>query len=210
MKIIDLSYDIHDKMVHFKGDPLPEVKNFKSIENDGYNIKELHIGTHTSTHVDAPYHFIKNGKSVDQLDPFSYSGIVQVIDASHDYIISEEIIKNAILNKIFLYTGSNLQWEKISEFENYAYLDKKAAELIVKKNINLVGIDSPSVEDPKNNKFPVHKKLLKNNVLIIENLNSNQLKDLVNKNIFVITLPLKIKNGDGSPARVIAIKGEII
>jgi arylformamidase len=206
MNIFDLTYDIENGMVHFKGDPIPRIKQVKSINKDGYNVKKIIIGTHTSTHVDSPSHFIENGKSVDKVDVFSYSGIVSVIDASKYDKITPELIKIVSNKKIFFYTGSNLEWNKYKTFKNYSYITKETAEMIVKKNVDLVGIDSPSIEEPNNKDFPAHKILLGNNVLIIENLNSIELKKLVGKVVFVLTLPLKIKEGDGSPARVIAFE----
>lgn len=206
MKIIDLTYDIYENMPHFKGDPVPKIRNVKSIDKDGYNVKELNIGTHTSTHVDAPSHFIREGKSVEELDPFSYSGLVQVIDASDREFIDEEIVGRVFMQKIFFYTGSNLSWDNISEFDKFSYISEKAAKMLIKKNVNLVGIDSPSVEDPLNSEFPAHKTLLGNGALIIENLNSKELKNLVGKVIMVFAFPLRIRNGDGSPARVICIE----
>ncbi|MGC8619907.1 MAG: cyclase family protein [Thermoplasmata archaeon] len=205
MKIVDLSYDIRSKMVHFKGDPVPSIKNIKFIERDGYNIKELYFGTHTSTHVDAPSHFIKEGKSVDQLDAMAYSGLVQILDVSSSAFIDQNAVKNVFLDKVFFYTGSNENWYKMQEFEKYAFITENAAKDLVKKGVKLVGLDSPSVEDPKNLEFSAHKILLKNGTLIIENLNSMELKNLINKVVLVIALPLKIYDGDGSPARVIAI-----
>jgi len=206
MKIIDLTYDINTNMPHFKGDPVPEIRNVKSIDMDGYNVKELNIGTHTSTHVDAPSHFIKEGKSVDDLDPFSYSGFVQVVDASDREFIDEEIVKKVFMQKVFFYTGSNMPWDNMFEFDKFSYISEKAAKMLIGKNVNLVGIDSPSVEDPLNSEFPTHKTLLRNGALIIENLNSKELKNLVGKVIMVFAFPLRIRNGDGSPVRVICIE----
>ena len=205
MRIIDLSYDIRANMVHFKGDPVPNIKNVKVLEKDGYNVKELYLGTHTSTHVDAPSHFIKNGKSVDELDTLAYSGYVQVLDASSSDFIDEKIVKDVFMERVFFYTGSNRNWYRMTEFKKFSYITEGAAKALVKKNVKLVGLDSPSVEDPENAKFPAHKTLLGNNTLIIENLNSRKVKILINKVVFAIALPLKIFNSDGSPARVIAI-----
>ncbi|MGC8672984.1 MAG: cyclase family protein [Thermoplasmata archaeon] len=205
MKVFDLTYDIKSNMVHFKGDPIPLIKNVKNIEKDGYNVKEIYMGTHTSTHVDAPSHFIVGGKSVEMLNPLSYSGIVQIVDASDVDFIDEEIVRKVSIERVFFYTGSNTNWDHMLEFEKFSFITESAAKILVKKGVKLVGIDSPSVEDPSNHEFAAHKILLGNETLIIENLNSIELKKIAGKVMFVIALPLRILNGDGSPARVIAI-----
>ncbi|BBD73121.1 hypothetical protein HS1genome_1510 [Sulfodiicoccus acidiphilus] len=61
-------------MPYYPGDPVPSVKQFKSLDKDGVNLKEIHLGSHSGTHVDAPAHFVKDAPSLDQLDPMAYSG----------------------------------------------------------------------------------------------------------------------------------------
>jgi Predicted metal-dependent hydrolase len=206
MKVYDLTFEIENGMVHFEGDPVPKIIQVKSIKENGYNVKEIHMGTHTSTHIDAPSHFIEGGASVEKIDPLALCGIYQVIDASEKKGITKEVIQKAKNEKVLFYTGSNLEWNVEKIFKNYSYITREAAEEIVNKGIKVVGIDSPTVEEPYEKNFPTHKILLGNNVLIIENLNSKLLKSIVGKSVLVIALPLKIKDGDGSPVRVLAIE----
>lgn len=206
MRVIDLTYEIEDEMVHFEGDPIPKIYQYKSIKENGYNVKEIHIGTHTSTHIDAPSHFIEKGKSIDKLDPLELFGIYQIIDASQKKEIDKSIAENIKNEKIIFYTGSNLSWNTQKIFKNYSYITKDAAYEIIKRGVKVVGIDSPTIEEPNNTEFPAHKILLGNNVIVIENLNSKHLKEIVGKSVLLIALPLKIKDADGSPARVLAFE----
>ena len=67
MKIIDLTLTISEKIPTFSGSPQPNFINWESIEKDGYNLELLFLSTHTGTHIDAPYHFVKKGKKLIKL-----------------------------------------------------------------------------------------------------------------------------------------------
>ena len=67
MKIIDLTLTISEKIPTFPGSPQPNFINWESIEKDGYNLELLFLSTHTGTHIDAPYHFVKKGQKIDQI-----------------------------------------------------------------------------------------------------------------------------------------------
>ncbi len=203
LKIHDLSLPIKDGMPYFGGDPIPEVKQYKSIERDGYNIKELKIGTHTGTHLDAPAHFIKGGKTLDQLDLSDLRGAGTCIS----YNPTEGIkLPEHHYEIVFLYTGYNNNWDKFSTFENFSYIDKLDAKKLRDYGAKLVGIDSPSAEVSGSKNFEAHRILLGSSIPIVENLNSKTLSPLINHNFIVQVLPILIKDGDGAPARVVAIE----
>lgn len=188
-------------MPYFEGDPIPEVKQFKRIETDGYNVKELRIGTHTGTHIDAPSHFIEGGKTVDRLELSDLSGIGTCIsyDPSKEVVLPQEKYKI-----IFLYTGYNLNWNNFKIFRDYSYIKKEDAQELSDYGARMVGIDSPTAEIPNSSDFKTHKILLGNFIPIVENLNSEHLRNLVNHSFMVQVTPLLIRNGDGAPVRVIA------
>lgn len=203
LKTYDLSIPYTQDMPYFSGDPVPEIKQFKTIERDGYNIKELNIGTHTGTHIDAPSHFIRGGRSIDQIDLSELRGLATCItyDPKRELKLPEQHF-----DIILLYTGYNLRWNEFRIFENYSYIDKGHAQIMRDSGIRMVGIDSPTAESPDPGNFDTHKTLLGSSIPIIENLNSENLKSLVNKSFLVQVIPLLIRDGDGSPARVIAIE----
>jgi kynurenine formamidase len=203
LKIFDLSIPYEAGMPYFKGDPVPEVKQFKTIERDGYNVKELKIGTHTGTHIDAPSHFIEGGKSVDQLEISDLWGIGTCIPYDPHRKMELPLQQYEI---IFLYTGYNLKWHEFKIFENYSYIKKEDAEKLREYGVKLVGIDSPTAESQDSGNFDSHKILLAGSIPIVENLNSESLKSVVNHSFLVQVTPLLIRDGDGSPARVVAIE----
>jgi len=203
MEIYDLSFQIEDGMPYFRGDPVPRIDQYKSIDHDGYNIKNLNFGTHTGTHVDAPAHFIKNGRTIDKFSPLELSGIGTCISYTPGRGIK---LPDQKFNILLLYTGYNEKWNNFKEFEDFTYIDKDDAIKIKEFGAKVVGIDSPSAERAGSLNFETHHILLGNDIPIIENLNSSVLKNLINKSFYLIAIPLSIKEGDGSPLRVVAME----
>ncbi|MEM3667719.1 MAG: cyclase family protein, partial [Thermoplasmatales archaeon] len=141
MKIHDLSVYIEDGMPYFEGDPVPSVKQYKSIQRDGYNLKSINIGSHTGTHIDAPSHFIPGGLSVEDLSLDRLCGFGTIIkyDPKEKLVLPEQKF-----DIILLYTGYNEKWEEYSVFRDFSYIKKEDAEEIRKYGVKVVGIDSPS------------------------------------------------------------------
>ena len=67
-EIVDLSILIENNMIYYPGDPEPELSKYITLEEDGCQVMKLNIGTHTGTHMDAPAHFVKNGKTIDNVN----------------------------------------------------------------------------------------------------------------------------------------------
>ncbi len=201
MKAFDLSFPYEDGMPYFEGDPEPSVEQFKEYERDGYRIKKLVLGTHTGTHIDAPAHFIKDGKTVDQLDPLDLSGDGTCLqyDPEKGLDLPEEHYKI-----LLLFTGYNLGWGKFKKFKDFSYINEQDAEALKSYGVRLVGIDSPSAERSGSTNFQTHKILLGSSIPIVENLNSFALQNLLNRKFNVFIFPMLVKNGDGAPTRVIA------
>ncbi len=104
-------------------------------------------------------------------------------------------------SSIFFYTGWQKNLKKDNYFTENPGLDISAAKYLSSKNINLVGIDSPSIDLGKDESFSVHHILSKNNILIVENLAN--LNKISSKEFNFTILPLKLKNATGSPVRAI-------
>ncbi len=190
--IIDLSVPIENGMPYFPGDPKPKIEK---IEKD-YIIHELFLSTHTGTHVDVPYHFISEGKKLDEIDLTKFSGKAYVLDAEGKDLRS---LNPPSADILLIYTGSSKLWKKGWDMSNYSTIDEDFAKVIVRKGYKLVGIDSPSIGNNK-----VHRILLSNEILIVENLSYN-LEKIKGKFVDFISLPLPLKGTDGSPIRAIAI-----
>ncbi|MEM0134152.1 MAG: cyclase family protein [Thermoplasmatales archaeon] len=203
MRIYDLSMPIEEGMPYFKGDPIPEVRQFKNIREDGYNMKELTIGTHTGTHLDAPSHFIEGGKTVDQLDILDLRGRATCISYEP---MNELDLPEEHYDIILLYTGYNKNWKNFKTFENFSYIKGEDARKLRDYGVKLVGIDSPSAEIQNSKGFETHHILLGASIPIAENLNSIPLSGLVGHSFTVQVVPIIVKDGDGAPARIIALE----
>ncbi len=169
------------------------------------------LSTHTGTHMDAPSHFVKNGNPIDKIsvDRFVSKAILfKIPKGSNETINLENIVdlqQSIEENDVVLFSTG---WERKVKEENYFSnpgLSEEVAKLLVERKVNMVGIDSPSIDVSTNTGFGVHKILLSNDVLIIENLCNLYALEHRSRFEFVAT-PLKLRDASGSTMRAIAIK----
>ena len=209
MKVVDLTLTVSEKIPTFPGSPKPHFIEWETIPKDGYNLELLFLSTHTGTHIDAPFHFVKNGKKIHEIAPerLVNEAVLIRIGKNSNRSISKTAIQNfeqkngKIENgsTVIFHTGWQKNLNKEFYFTENPGLSVSAAKYLVSKKINMVGIDSPSIDLGTDSKFSVHHILAKNNILIVENLaNLNKIKS---NNFHLITSPLKLKNATGSPIR---------
>jgi kynurenine formamidase len=212
MKLCDLTLTVSEKILTFPGSPQPHFIEWAELKKDQYNLEMLFLSSHTGTHIDAPYHFIKRGKKIHQIEPgrFLRDAMLVKIAAKSNYAITKsDILKfekeNWVIpphSTIVFATGWNDNLKRRNFFEENPGLDVSAARYLAFKKTNLVGIDSPSIDVGKNSAFSSHHILLQNDVLILENLcNLGEIKSIKFK---LVALPLKLQGTTGSPVRAIA------
>ena len=213
MKVIDLTLTISENIPVFPGSPKPNFINWESIEKDGYNLELLFLSTHTGTHIDAPYHFLREGQKIHQIvtKRLVTEAVLIKIRKSSDKAITKNDIerfekKHEIIDDgstVIFHTG----WQKNLQEKHYFIknpgLSISAAKYLASKKINLVGIDSPSIDLGKDDKFSVHHILAKNGILIVENLAN--LDKIHSEKFHLIVAPLKLKNATGSPVRAMGL-----
>ncbi len=213
MKVIDLTLTISEKIPTFPGSPQPNFINWESIEKDGYNLELLFLSTHTGTHIDAPFHFVKKGQKIDQIMPkrlVNEAVLIKIRKGANQAITKTDIQKFEKKfgliddgSTVIFHTGWQKNLNKKFYFLKNPGLATSAAKYLASKKINLVGIDSPSIDLGKDAKFSVHHILAKNGILIVENLAN---LDKINSEEFhLIVAPLKLKNATGSPVRAMAL-----
>lgn len=212
MKPLDLTLTISESIPSFPGSPKPKFIRWSDIKNDGYNLELLFLSSHTGTHIDAPYHFVKNGLKINQISIDRLIGeaiLINVPKTKNGSITKSDILsfenKNGKIpehSSIFFNTGWQKNLKKNFYFTENPGLDKSSANYLVSKNANLVGIDSPSIDLGKDESFSVHHILSKNNILIVENLAN--LEKIPSKKFNFTILPLKLKDATGSPVRAVA------
>jgi kynurenine formamidase len=214
MKVVDLTLEITSDMITFPGYPLPTFIKWSKFDTQGYISEVMFLGTHTGTHIDAPFHFNPNGQTIDQVEVNRYicdnAILMKVQKYSNETITSDDIIRNSeykIKEKdtIVFSTG----WEnQINEKDNYIKnnpgLSKDAAEYLVEKKVNAVAIDCPSIDIGTDSGFIAHKILLSNEILVVENLCN--LHRFNNRKFMLLITPLKLIGSSGSPIRAIGIE----
>ena len=209
MKLFDISIPISNKTLVYKDDvPFEIQKKITKIDNGSITTSNISMSSHTGTHIDAPHHFFNDGITIDEINPELFIGstyVAEILD--HDEQIGEKQIENITIpngiSRILFKTNNSTLWKKHEVQSNFTSLSLYAAEWLINNNIQLVGIDYLSVDTFTTSSFPIHQKLLKNNVIILEGLDLSR----ISQGIYtLICFPLNIISGDGSPARAILIE----
>ena len=168
---------------------------------------------HCGTHIDAPKHYCPTCPSIDQLDISTFIGEAYVADIPKKPLekITREDLEKVIKyvkpgDMLFIRTGWEEKWPS-KEYESmYPYFSPDVVDLIVNSGIKVLGIDTPGPDAPirsgERKGDPLHIGILSRGIPIIENLTN--LKKVLGKRIFVIAVPINIKNATGAPVRVLA------
>jgi len=212
MKIIDLTLTVSDKIPTFPGSPQPNLIPWENIKEDGYNLELLFLSSHTGTHMDAPYHFLEKGAKIHEISLkklVSEAALIQSRKGSGESITKTDIQKFEKksgkidgFSSVIFQTGWQRNLQKKYYFTKNPGLSVSAAKYLASKKISLVGIDSPSIDLGKDDKFSVHQIFAKKGILIVENLAN--LDKIKSSKFHLVVLPLKLKNATGSPVRAIA------
>lgn len=195
MKIYDISQEVFSCRV-YPGDPSPEKKVLCSMENgDLYNLTQFSMCAHNGTHIDAPFHFIKDGKTVDQVDLNIFVGMAYV--AEHcGTVLAEDAAK--IIEKAKKY---GRKAEKRILIKGKAELSERAAEVFARAQILLFGNESQTV-GPENAPMKVHQMLLGSGVVLLEGICLSSVSEGV---YFLNAAPLNLSGADGAPCRAVLI-----
>ena len=204
MKLYDATLPMEEGMVTFPGDPVFQVTPISRLNEGGaFELSRLSLGTHGGTHVDPPKHYLEGGAGVDALPLDALVGPGVVLDMRGRAFIDRDALEQACLGrckKILLKTDSGLLLKERTFREDYVHLTESGAGFLIEQEISLVGIDSLSIERYGNPGAPVHRALLEAGIVIVEGAN---LVEIPPGPYEIFCLPLRIKDADGSPARLI-------
>ena len=212
MKIIDLSFVIENGMPTC-GTPWHQnvsITHLGKLEEVGRNTHAVTFGSHTGTHMDAPFHFMPGGRTIEDTPLDVVCGEISVVDFSHikaGQTVRLEDVKGLKITERMLFRFDWFKnWKTPAYYKDFPYFEEDAVDYLISRGIKLMAMDTPSPDDGSNinskEDSPNHKKLLKEDVVIVEYLNDTDKIDLSRKHTLV-ALPLKIKGSDGSPSRVI-------
>jgi arylformamidase len=198
MKIYDISQEVFGCQV-YPGDPTPKKRVISSMEKgDLYNLTAFSMCAHNGTHIDAPFHFIKDGKTVDSVSLDTFIGMAYV--AEHNGIVSADDATE-ILEKA---KKQNSEVAKRILIKGDAEVSAEAAKVFAESNILLLGNESQTV-GPENAPMEVHLILLGAGAVLLEGIRLAEVSEGV---YFLNAAPLNLSGADGSPCRAILIAAE--
>ena len=183
----------------YPGDPQPSFNRLTLIEKDGHNTHRICINNHFGTHIDAPWHMLQDGKRLGEFPINKFVSNAVLFDVRGQGEIDVDLYGVREHSIILLRTDHTKYISSPDFFETNPVVSKKFADKIVKNRLNIVGIDSYTID---NAPFEIHKYLFQHDILVLENLIN---LDKINARTFrLIILPLKLDNIDGAPCRVVA------
>jgi arylformamidase len=204
-KWIDISVTIKPGMAHWPDNPAIKVDRMLDMnKGDVCNVSVLSFGSHTGTHMDAPLHFIKNGKGLDKMPLDATIGPARVIEIKDKEAVKVEEIANQKIKageRILFKTRNSTRSWKTDEFDkNFVYISKEAAAFLARAKVMTVGIDYLSVGGFFKDGKETHDALLGAGIWVIEGLNLSKVKA---GRYELNCLPIKVLNSDGAPARAL-------
>ena len=184
----------------------PGVKRADLPAGLGWALEFLTLTTHSGTHLDAPRHFIPNGRTIDEFPLERFMGRARVVHVPARRLmgasdLNPEAFKGA--SRVLFKTRNSDLWKKEGFDPDFVGLDISAARLLVESGVKLVGIDYLSIEPYHAPGHPVHRFLLSHDMLILEGLNLSRVPE---GEYDLICLPLKVVGGEASPVRAV-LKG---
>ena len=195
MKIYDISQQLPNCQV-YPGDPRPEIRRSSSIEKgDLYNLTEVSMCAHNGTHVDAPFHFINTGNSIENVPLSKTVGFAYV--AVHEGDITASEAENIICKAEKTSTDA----AKKILIKGNAILSEEGARVFAERGIDLIGSEFQSV-GPSSAPMAVHKILLKKEIVLLEGIRLANVPEGVH---FLCAAPLSIVGSDGAPCRAILV-----
>lgn len=205
MEIFDISLEIAEDMPLYRGrrEKKPKIERIRTLD-EGANETRLTLETHTGTHVDAPLHMLPSDISIDRIPPSQLMGPAVVLEIRNRSEITVEDLKPQealLLPEHFVLLKTDNSFQDLSR-DDFTYLTESAARFLVTKKLKGVGIDALGIERNQEG-HPTHRVLLEHGLMVIEGL---FLRDIDPGLYFLVVLPLKIRGGDGAPARAVLVR----
>ncbi len=210
IKIIDLTNSISPAMPVFPGTESPVLQKANTLEKDGFIETVITMSSHTGTHVDAPAHMFADGLTLDEFPIEHFIGNAALLEfTGHGTRIDVQDLEQYArlladeVEFVILRTGWSQYWGTDQYLAGFPSLTEAAATWLSQFHIKAIGIDAISIDAMDSLTFSVHKILMQQNILIVENL-TNLATLEVNQFVFSV-MPLKTQSADGSPARAVAM-----
>lgn len=208
-RMFDVTLSIRPGMLAYPGDPVVTIERTSNMrDGDVSNLSVVSMSTHTGTHVDPPMHFVDGGATIDQLSLDTLVGDTVVADMRGVGTIGAAELERAALpldvERVLFLTDWSARWaEESPAFSDTAgCVSVEGARWLVDRKVRLVGTDFISIEGTGDPTYPVHRALLGTGIAVVEGLD---LRDVPAGRYTLWCLPLKLRDGDGGPARVVLV-----
>jgi arylformamidase len=210
MKIFDITLPISATTLVWPGDPPVTIERVQKIEEGSEdNLSRIAMGVHTGTHVDAPWHFIADGKKLEDVPLDVFIGLAQVVEIGDDVsVITAEVIRRAGINpdipRILFKTHNSTWWRRGERqfHSDYVGVSADGAQHLIDVGMKLVGIDYLSIA-PYTQTAEPHRILLKSGVVILESVDLSRVET---GEYMLYCLPLKLSGVEGAPVRAVLVR----
>jgi kynurenine formamidase len=215
-RLVDLSVPVGPGTVVYPGDPTPALAPHSTIARNGFNLLDVHIGSQTGTHVDAPYHFEDDAPRIDEVPLERFLGPAVVVDATaagergritwtHLEPVADLLGDGVV---VLLHTGWSEHYGSPAYFAN-PFLDAGACRRLLEAGVRTICIDAINLDETPDDEhpgegFPVHHLIAQAGGVIGENFRNLDRVDWAAP--FVMCLPIALQAADGAPVRAVAVE----
>ena len=215
-RVVDLSRRVDGNTQVYPGDPEVYLEPATTLAAHGVNVLGVHIGSHSGTHVDAPYHFVEDGARIDELDPRLFVGPAAVLDVRgkgpRERVTAGDLrpYENRISGGVIAVVRTG--WEEhygTPLYYDHPFLDRGAAQLLLDAGVRTVAVDALNVDETvlegeQPDGYPAHHLILGAGGVIAENLANLGAIDFPEP--LISLLPIKLGGSDGAPVRAVAME----
>ena len=203
MKIYDISLTLSPSTVRWvTSQPLELIERKRMRRGDTNNSSSIHVSVHAGTHVDAPFHFLPEGKTIESLPLDFFIGPARVCSLDVENQITAADVRRLDLAgelRILFKTRNSALLQKPSYDPSFVSFSVDAAEALAQLGVRLVGLDYLSVARA-DEQVPVHRAFLDHGVVLLEGADLSQVAD---GRYELICLPVKLAGSDGAPCRAV-------
>lgn len=202
---IDISVPLRNDLVHWPGDPSPKIEQQSDMEaGDDYNASTISMTLHAGTHIDAPCHFIRKGKAINEMPFEAMMGPARVIEILDPESVKPDELKRHRIRRgeriLFKTLNSARCWKTNRFVEDFVYVSQNAAQYLSARQIRTLGVDYLSAGGFNKDGIKTHRTLLQAGIWLIEGLDLSRVRP---GRYQLICLALKVFRGEAAPARAI-------
>jgi len=199
--LFDLSHPFYAGMPVYPGDIPVSLMQTTTVERDGYAHFTLRTNLHAGTHLDAPAHFLADGKLVGDFALDVFMGRGCLLDVRGERVIGYRPAYDSLVNPgdiVLLWTNHSAVYGTEAYYADHPVVSEELAEFLIRRRVKILGVDLPSPDKPP---FAVHDRVLGANIPLVENLTN--LWELEMLQFEVMAFPVRI-SAEGCPVRVVA------